>query len=381
VSERFDVIILGLGGMGSAGLAHLAVRGKRVLGLDQFHPAHALGSSHGDSRVIRQAYFEDPAYVPLLLRAYQLWSDLEKQTGRALYRRTGGLMAGHEGSEVVVGSTRSAKEHGLAHEVMTAADIHRRFPAMTPQVGEIGLYEYEAGIIYPEEAILAHLQVAVAAGAQTRFGVKVTGWRATPGGGVQVETSHGLLEADRIVITAGAWLEKAAPELGLPLKIERNIMHWFTPKANASHFTPDRFPVWILQRHGTPVFYGFPQLPGQGVKTAFHHSEAYTSVDKLDRTVKPSEVAAMQQTLAAWLPDAAGEHERAAVCMYTNTPDEHFVVGLHPAHPQVVVAGGFSGHGYKFCTVMGEVLADLATTGATVHPIGLFAPNRFSRQT
>jgi sarcosine oxidase len=378
LAKQYDVIVLGLGDMGSAALAHLAARGKKVVGLEQFSPAHSMGSSHGQTRVIRQAYFEDPAYVPLLLRAYELWADLERQTGRHLFLKTGGLMTGYAGSEVVAGSTRSAREWNLAHEVLTAADIRRRYPVLTPLDDEVALYEPNAGILFPEECILAHLQVAVAAGAEARFGTKVTGWQATPGGGVTVRTTDGEFSADRLVICAGAWFGKLAPELNLPLKIERNVLHWFDPAANAPDFAPERFPIFLLQRRGVPIFYGFPAMPGQGFKVAIHHSERYTTADEIDRTVAPAEVEAMRQIFSGFLPSANGTWRRSAVCMYTNTPDEHFVIGIHPQHPQVVVAGGFSGHGYKFCSVMGEVLTDLAIQGGTPHPIGLFSPTRFA---
>lgn len=377
MAAYYDVIVLGLGGMGSAALAHLAARGQRVIGLEQFSPAHHLGSSHGRSRIIRQAYFEDPAYVPLLLRAYELWSDLERTTGRSLFLRTGGLMTGYPGSEVVEGSIRSARTHGLPHEVMDAAQIRRRFPATRPLDDEIGLYEPNAGLLFPEECILAHLERAVAAGAEARFGTRVLGWSATPGGGVEVQTSQGPVAAGRLVISAGAWFGRVAPELGLPLRVERNVLHWFEPTAGLAELGPDRMPVYLLQRRGARVIYGFPYLADQGIKVAFHHSGELADPDKLNREVAPAEVAEMEAALAGWLPDAPGRCRASAVCMYTNTPDEHFVMGLHPVHPQVVVAGGFSGHGFKFCSVVGEVLADLATAGATRHPVALFSPTRF----
>ena len=372
----YDVIVLGLGGMGSAALAHLAARGLKAVGLEQFSPAHALGSSHGQSRIIRKAYFEDPAYVPLLLRAYELWEALERRTGRSLLLRTGGLMLGPEGSEVVAGSARSAREHGLAHELLTAADIRRRYPVMRPAVHEVALFEADAGLLFPEACVLAHLEAAVADGAEARFGAQVLGWEAIAGGGVRVRTATETVEAERLVICAGAWFGAVAPELGLPLKVERNVMHWFEPVANSEAFAPDRFPIYIAERRNTPVFYGFPALPGQGVKVAFHHSGQITTPDEIDRRVRGDEIAEMRAALAAWLPDAAGAWQHSVACMYTNTPDEHFVIGLHPRHRQVVLAGGFSGHGFKFASVVGEILADLVAQGRTSHPTALFSPAR-----
>lgn len=379
--DRYDAIVIGLGGMGSAALAHLALRGRRVLGLEQFDPVHALGSSHGQSRIIRQTYFEGPDYVPLLLRAYELWSDLEKRSGRRLFLRTGGLMAGTEGCEVLVGSARSAREHGLPHEELTAAELRRRFPAFRPLAGEAGLYEPNAGVLFPEEAVRTHLEAAAAAGAETRFRTPVREWDALPSGGVRVGTAAGeSFHADRLVITAGAWFGALAPELEIPLRVERNVLHFFDPAPGAADLGPGALPIYILQREGKLSLYGFPELPGQGMKAAYHHTGVYPTPETVDRQVGAHEVEAVRSDLAEWLPQAAGRWRSSAVCFYTNTPDENFVIGLHPHWPQVALAGGFSGHGFKFCSVVGEVLADLATRGETAHPIGLFSPQRFSAQ-
>lgn len=369
---QYDVIILGLGGMGSSALYHLAQRGRRVLGLEQFEPAHSLGSSHGQSRIIRQAYFEDPAYVPLLLRAYENWAAVERQSGKQLLHRTGGLLVGQESSVVIAGATRSAREWGLAHELLEAGEIRRRFPAFAPRPDEVGLFEPEAGALNPEASIMTHLELAAQAGAEVRFGYPVLEWRALPAGGVQVKTAEGEFTAERLVITAGAWLGKLAPELGLPLQVERNVMHWFEPLAPASDL-----PVFIVERPDVPLFYGFPDLGGQGPKAALHHSHVLTTPAAIDRTVSPGEGEELRQIVADWMPGVIGSIRRSAACMYTNTPDEHFVIGRHPAHEQVVIAGGFSGHGFKFVSVVGEILADLATTGSTALPIGLFDPSRF----
>ncbi|MDE2572204.1 MAG: N-methyl-L-tryptophan oxidase, partial [bacterium] len=374
----YDAVVVGLGGMGSAALAHLAARGKRVVGLEQFGPAHALGSSHGGSRIIRQAYFEHPSYVPLLLRVYELWRDLERRSGERLMLRTGGLMAGFPESEVVAGALRSARENGLPHQMLSAAEIRRRFPVLHPLQNEVALYEEPAGVLFPEACVLAHLRWATEAGAEARFGTALRAWRAAEHG-VELETAAGeRIEAETLVITAGAWLGEIAADLHLPLKIERNVMHWFEPIAHAEDFAPDRFPVYILHREGVPMFYGMPLLPDQGLKAAFHHSTEYTELRSIDRTVSAEDVATFAQVFKGWIPDGAGRHLMSKVCMYTMTPDEHFVIGRHPAHHNVVVAGGFSGHGFKFCPIVGEIVADLAIDGKTPHPIDAFAVERFA---
>jgi sarcosine oxidase len=374
--EHYPAVVVGLGGMGSAALAQLALRGVRALGLEQYHPAHALGSSHGGSRIIRKAYFEDPAYVPLLLRAYDLWQELEARTGSRLLQRTGGLMAGYAGSEIVAGALRSAREHGLAHETLTAAEIRRRFPMLRPREDETAVYEPDAGVLFPERCVLAHLQAAVAAGAEARFGVRVRGWRALDGGAA-IETDAGEIACERLILTAGPWLGELMPALGLPLQVERNVMHWFTPAPGAPDLGPGALPVYILERRGVHVFYGIPDLPEQGLKAAFHYSGRATSPDAVDRAGSAAEIAAMQAALRDWIPDA-GAWRASEVCLYTNSPDLHFVIGAHPRHANVLLAGGFSGHGFKFCSVVGEILAELATAGATRHDIRLFDPARLA---
>ncbi len=374
----YDAIVLGLGGMGSAALAHLAARGQRAIGFERFSPVHAMGSSHGDSRIIRRAYPLDSRYVPLVLRAYELWRELETQTGQSLLRITGGLFIGRPQTRTVAGGLASVQAHEIPHELLDASALRGRFTAMRFHDDEVALYEPESGILFPEAGILAHLQWAVGAGAQARFGVPVSAWEPTAGGGVRVTTAAGeIVEGARLIITAGAWFAQAAPDLGLPLQVERNVMHYFEPAHGTDLAALEALPVYVIERDEGRV-YGFPWLPGAGLKIAFYRSFQYVSPDTVDRVVGESEIAPIRAYAQGLIPTATGTHVRARVCLYTLTPDEHFVIGPHPRHGQVVLAGGFSGHGYKFCTVIGEIIADLATTGATRHPIKLFDPGRFA---
>ncbi len=373
----YDAIVLGLGGMGSAAAAHLAARGKRVLGLEQFTPAHDRGSSHGSSRMIRQAYFEHPDYVPLVLRAYELWHDLEKHSDEPLYLATGGLMVGRENSELIQGSLRSAREHNLEHELLTAADIVSHFPATAPRDTEVAVYEKPAGILFPEACIRAHLKRATMLGAELRFETAVARWQAGKND-VEVTLANGESHhAASLVICAGAWLSQVAADMDLPLRVERNVMHWFQPRSNPELFGPDRLPVYIIDRGQRFKLYGFPDVEYAGVKAAFHHSDRFTTPQELQRTVALTEVDAVSNALSEWLPRAAGNPLASVACMYTLTPDLHFVIGRHQKHANVIVAGGFSGHGFKFCSVVGEVLADLAVDGHSRHSIELFSPTRF----
>jgi len=371
----YDVIVVGLGGMGSAVAAHLAQRGQRVAGFEQFWPVHDRGSSHGKTRIIRQAYYEDPAYVPLLLRAYELWDELEQRSKLRLRVRTGGLMVGLPTSELVTGTQRSVNEHGLAHEVLDAADIRRRFPAMRPRADEVGIFEAPAGMLFPELCVRAHLDWATHAGADLRFNTRIERWGAE-GTKTFAQTAGGeRIEARSLVLCSGAWLQAASDPAPFPVRAERNVMHWFEPEADSIE-TLQALPVYILDR-GTPMLYGFPYIRGEGIKAAFHRSGVFTTPETLERGVSGDEIASVRSALEAWLPEAAARHSAAVVCMYELTPDGHFIVGQHPSFRNVIVAGGFSGHGFKFCSVMGEIVADLTTEGGTRHPISLFSPLRF----
>jgi sarcosine oxidase len=380
MSETFDTIILGLGAMGSAAAYHLAARGARVLGLERFTPAHDQGSSHGQSRIIRQAYFESPAYVPLLLRAYELWAEIERAAGEPLLTLTGGLMLGEAGSQVVAGSMRSAREHNLPHEILDAAEIRRRFPVFTPGPNVVALYERMGGVLYPEAAIRAYLGQAAACGAELRFEEPVLAWQAAASGdGVRVTTARGSYEAARLIVAAGAYAPELLADLGLPLEVQRNVLYWFEPAGGHAPFLPDRCPIYIWEVEDGPTFYGFPALGGQpaGVKVAFHNFGPTCTPATIDRQVYVGEIARIREWMAARLPSLSlGAFVAAQTCMYTLTPDQDFVIGAHPRHPQVIVASPCSGHGFKFASVVGEVLADLATAGATRHPIGPFAPQR-----
>jgi sarcosine oxidase len=376
----YDAIVVGLGGMGSATAYQLAGRGRRVLGLEKFFLAHDRGSSHGRSRIIRQAYFEDPAYVPLLLRAYELWERLERETDRDLMTLTGGLMIGRRDGELVSGSIESADAHGLPYELLDAAEIRDRFPPFSPDPETVALYEERAGFVRPEESVEAHLDRANALGAELRFEEPVASWEAS-GEGVRVETPAGSYEAERLVITPGAWAPQLLADLGLPLEVERQVMYWFEPKGGLEPFLPDRFPIFIWEPDDGNMFYGFPAQDGdRAVKAAFFRAGGvHTTPETIDREVRREEIDFIRGYLAEHVPELAGRCLDARACMYTNTPDLHFVISAHPDHPQeVVIACGFSGHGYKFCSVVGEILADLATEGSTRYPIDLFSPARLS---
>jgi sarcosine oxidase len=374
MSLSYDVIIAGLGAMGSAAAYQLAQRGKRVLGLDRFAPPHAFGSSHGQTRIIREAYFEHPLYVPLIQRAYQLWAELESATERSLFRETGGLMIGKPESAVVAGATRSAREHSLPHAILASADVRSRFPALCPTDEMVAVWEPRAGILFPEICVDAHLTLARAHGAVLHANEPALSWE-TDGGGVRVTTSKGACHAGQLVLTAGSWIQSLVTDLQLPLAIERQVQFWFEPKLPVE-FQPERCPIHIWEHEPGRFFYGFPDLGG-GVKVACHHEGVKTHPDSINREVRPEEIEAMREIVRKFLPGADGPLRSAVVCIYSNMPDGHFFIDWHPTHPRVLIASPCSGHGFKFSSVIGEVLANLLTEAPMQFDLSLFR-NRFT---
>ena len=377
MARTYDVIVAGVGGMGSAAAYCLAGRGQRVLGIEQFGPGHDRGSSHGRSRIIRLAYHEHPSYVPLVRRAYELWRQAEAESGRPLLTVTGGIMLSTPEGDLLSGARRSAEQWGLPYELLDAAEVRARFPALTPADPVAGLYEPGTGFVRPEEAVLAYTELGAAAGADLRYGERVTGWSASAAG-VSVSTTAGTYSGGRLVFCAGPWSPGLLEGLRVPMAVERQVMHWFEPTADIGLFAPGRHPVYLWGESDDDLLYGFPAQDGETtVKAAFYRRPVRCTPDDIDRQVHPAEVAEIRAFMATRIPAAAGRHAVSKTCMYTTTPDRAFVVGHHPGHENVIVACGFSGHGFKFVPVIGEILADLATAGRTAHDIALFDPARF----
>jgi sarcosine oxidase len=373
MSASYDVIIIGLGAMGSAAAYHLAQRGQRVLGLDRFSPPHSMGSSHGQTRIIREAYFEHPCYVPIVQRAYVLWDELSRVANTPLLLQTGGLMIGAPDSIVFNGAKRSADTHRLPHEVLTAREVRHRFPALHPSDDMMAVLEPRAGILFPERCIAAHLSLAARHGANLRVEESVMRWHTTEHG-VEVITNKGAYRAGQMIVSAGSWARELLPDLNPPLTIERQVLFWFEPKSAPKLFYPERCPIHLWQvgaDESRRFFYGFPDL-GEGVKVAGHHAGVVVSPDSVSREIAPAEVDAMRGLLRRHLPQADGPLRSATVCLYTNTPDEHFWIDRHPVHPQVLIASPCSGHGFKFSSAIGEILADFIIEGKSQFDLSLF---------
>ena len=371
-----DVIVAGLGAHGSSAAYRLAARGASVLGFDRFARGHTLGSSGGLSRIIRLSYYEHPDYVPLLRRAWTLWRELEAESGETLLTETGGLYAGEPDGELVGGALRSARTHQLDHEVLDARELRARYPLFAWPDGWHGLFERQAGWLAPELCIETHLRLAEEAGATLRFDEPVESWESTADG-IRVSTSTGTFEAKQLVLAAGAWESQLAPSLAEELSVERNVLLWFEPTAERDAFA--RLPIYIVQDTDR-IFYGFPYVEGQGVKVAGLHFGDRADPDTVDRTASPHDEERVRAWLKRRLPLANGDRRDAKVCMYTNTPDANFIVDRLPDHPNVVVASACSGHGFKFSSVIGEIVTDLVLDGETRHPIGFLSADRLARR-
>jgi sarcosine oxidase len=360
--------------MGSAAAYHLSRRGQRVIGIDRFSPPHALGSSHGRTRMIREAYYEDPVYVPLVQRAYALWADLQREaSGTSCFLRTGGLMIGPDGSDLVTGSLRSAALNGLAHEVIEARALHRRYPAFAPLDDMVGILDPNAGILFPEPIVDAHLRLAEARGATLLRDTIVHGWERD-GDLLSIRAGDKSISACQMVLAAGPWLSALVPEL--PLTVERQVIHWFDPVQYEEYFAAERMPVSIWELHNGSYFYTMPDL-GDGVKIGVHHGGQTVDPDRVDRRITDAEDAFAYDLLRRFVPFAKGHPRDRAVCLYSNTPDRHFIVDRHPEEPNVMILSACSGHGFKFSSVLGEIVADLLTTGTSAFDLSSFALRRF----
>lgn len=369
--SSFDVAVIGLGAMGSAALYELARRGKRAVGIERFAPGHEQGSSHGESRVIRLAYFEHPSYVPLVRTALAKWRELERASGEALLTTTGVLQIGRPGSVLVSGSLAACREHRLEHETLDAAAIRARFPMFTVPDDYSGLWEEEGGILRPERANAIHLRLAVAAGAAMLTEKRVVAIEPR-NGHVRVVLDDGIIEAGAAVVAAGPWIADLVPALAPHLSLSRQVLCWYEPH-RPELFRPGPFPVFAIEGDDD-IVYGFPDFAGTGVKCASHHAgEALDHADSQRRPPVTGDAERITAFLQRYMPDVPGRLLKMKTCIYTNTPTGDFVIDRSPEDARIVFASACSGHGYKFATVIGEALADLASQGGTRHDLSRFS--------
>jgi len=374
--SRYDVAVVGLGAMGAAALYHLARRGRRVIGLDRASPGHEGGSSHGESRIIRLAQFENPAYTPLVERAWALWDDLGRAAGEELILRTGMLEAGRPGTPIIEGSLRAARENGLPHEALTAAEARARFPAFDLPADWSIVFQPAAGLVRADLAMRLHMAGARAAGAAVREGVAVRALEPM-GAGVRLPMADGsVVEAETVIVAAGGWMGELVPELSPWLAVTRQAVCWFSP-ARPADTGPDRMPVFVLEDEAEAL-YGFPDFMGAGVKAASHRLGALLPAAGAARQdATPADAAPIAEALARLIPGAAGPLKALKTCLYTSTPDEEFIIDRHPADPRIILCSACSGHGFKFASAFGEMLAEMAETDGIPQAFRAFGLGRF----
>ncbi len=369
----YDVIVVGLGAMGSAATYELSRRGTRVLGLDRYTPPHAHGSAAGETRIIREAYDGPSQYVLLVQHAYEAWRELEQRSGRPVLVETGGLVMGSPDGVLIAGALKSARQNNMPFDVLTPEAIRERFP-LRPAEEMIGVLEPRAGMLYAERCIEAFLELSTKQGADLRFNEPADRWAAQDSS-VTVGTANGEYHAQTLILAGGAWMPHLLGELEVPLEVERQVIHWVEPLRNPERFAPERMPVYIMEYGMGKRWYGFPSQP-RGIKVALHHQGRSTKPDAVD-PVSAGDRRQIVTILQRYMPDAAGRVLESATCMYTNTPDEDFILDSHPDHGQVVIASACSGHGFKFSVVIGEILTDLALERTTEWDLTPFRLNRF----
>jgi len=370
--ERYDVVVVGVGGMGSAALYHLARRGKRVLGLERFDIPHELGSSHGITRIIRLAYFEHSAYVPLVRRAYELWRELETEAGEQLLHVTGAVEGG---PRIFEGALRSCHDHDLPHEALDGAEVTRRFPAYRLPPDLPLVYQPDGGFLLPERCIGAHVNGAVAHGAVVKTGERVLEWEEGESE-VRIRTDRGVVAAERLVLTAGAYSQEVARLPPGLVTAQRQVLAWFQP-LEPDLFAPARFPVFNVALEEGHL-YGFPEFGVPGFKVGYYdHGGETGAPDLISRKTTREDEAVLRPFAERYFPAGAGPTLALKACLFELSPDEHFLIDRHPESELAVVGAGFSGHGFKFCSVVGEILADLALDGKTRHDIEFLRFARF----
>jgi sarcosine oxidase len=369
----YDVIVIGAGGMGSAAVYHVAARGASVLGLEQFEVPHTRGSSHGLTRIIRLAYWEHHSYVPLLRRAYALWRELERDAGEQLLIVGGSIDAGLADSRPITGALEACERFGLTHDLLDAAQLSTRFPAYHMPGDVVAVFQPDGGFLLAERAVVAHLTAARARGAVVHTRERVTQWTAVRGS-IEVRTNVSTYHARRLIVTAGPWAGTMLPQFSPVLSPERQVVIWTEPR-KSELFTVERFPVFYIHVE-EGAFYGFPEYGRPGFKIGkYHHRREAADPDVPSHEPDEEDERVLRAAVSRYFPDADGPRLAAETCLFTNTPDEHFLIGRQDG---VSYAAGFSGHGFKFCSVVGEILADLALDGATKHDISLFDPGRFA---
>ncbi len=377
----YDAAVIGAGAMGAAALWRCSLRGAKVIGFEQFYPGNDKGSSYGESRMIHAAYFDDSRYTPFVLQSIQLWRELEESCGLSLLRSNGALITASAESALLKSAEQSAQEYQVPYTLLSGVEHNTQFPQRIVRENEISLYEKNAGYALPEACVVNMTEQALLRGAEIHSGAKVTGivWKTDT---AVISAEHTEYEARRVILCAGAWTKWLLPELHLPLEVERQAQFWTLPRIPedaepGGAFAPERFPVFLHEYAADSLMFGFPSVDCRTVKLVARQNGSITHPDMLDRIAHEEDADVITAYINQFLPGLIPEPLNAKICMYTNTPDKRFIIGAPVTHPTAVMLAGFSGHGFKFAPIFGEIAAELALTGATSWDISLFSPNRF----
>jgi sarcosine oxidase len=377
--ENYDLAVIGVGGMGSAIVAQAAARKLKVLGLEKFSIPNMRGSSHGVTRILRLGLSEGPTYVPLVLRAVELWRELGGKSGLPIFHNCGSLDVARPEVQTFQGSKAACEKFGIAHEILDAVETNRRFPAIKPSPEMFAVFQPGSGFVLPEMAISAHVNLALEAGAEIHGHERLLGWESRPNSYI-LRTDRAAYEARQIIFSAGAWIGKLLAEQHVPVLPERVVLGWFSPKANLQNFKPDRLPVWIVDGPETGHFYGLPIYGIPGFKTGRVREIPPPAHDPDQPRREPDfeDEADMRNFLKKVFPDADGPILSMATCFFENSPDRAPIIDRLPGEQGAWIAGGFSGHGFKFSSAVGEALADLVTTGSSRFDLRPFRLSRFT---
>ena len=386
---NFETIVIGLGAMGSASVYQLSKKGNKVLGIDQFAPPHGLGSTHGDTRITRQAIGEGEEYVPLSLRSYEIWDELERKTGQRLLTITGGLIVGDNRAEFLHGNNKflqttieTAKKFNISHSVLSADELKERFPQFRIKDTYTGYYEDRAGFLRPELCVKTQIELAKQQGAEINLNEQVEQLLPPTGGLVEVRTNKTIYKAKKVIVTAGPWIAQFFPEYAKLFKVYRQVLYWFEIKGDITPYLPGNFPVFIFAGNGENGVYGFPAIDGQrgGLKIAFEKYLTDTTPDRVNREISQKEIEqAYHNNFAKHLPGLSNKCVKAVSCLYTVTPDYKFVIDFHPEYPQIIIASPCSGHGFKHSAAIGEALSELAMEGKSRFDLSAFRISRFDK--
>jgi sarcosine oxidase len=375
--RHFDAIVAGVGGHGSAIAYHLAESGTKTLALERFELNHANGSSHGETRGMRTAYYEHPGYLPLVNRALELWYDLQRRTSKPIIRITGGVAIGSPEGALVGGQIEAAKKHRFPHEVLSPKEANERFPCFHLSERETCFYTPSSGILWSENCIATHAKLAREEGAQMRFNEPLIRWRQQKDR-ILVRTSKGEYTTDKLVLSSGSWLPQLVSELRLPLEVERQVLFWFRPLREKGSFGPERMPAFNWQDPEGRIFYGVADV-GNGVKVARHHGGKTTTPGRVSRKVTEDDARQPSGLVRTGFPLLDPVPAGGRVCLYTNAPDSQFVIDFYPGNKNVVVVSPCSGHGFKFASVVGEVATELVTRGRSRFDLDFVSIARFKK--